>query len=1053
MGLWANLKRLMRTRDYYASVVRPTEEQHRDYNTKYALGDLAKRYSKYVKVAALRNAQAVAGLKLRVCREEKTRGRKVFKTTRLAPSEVRRIARGAWTRKSIDTERAYEEINDPSHPLVALLEKVNPEWNGYELIEATQLMMGLTGNFFWFDAPGAGGLPSEIWPMWPQFMDIKPSVNGLVEKYIWGRGTECMKEYEPEQITAFRNPSPFGNPWWGVGDLYACVTEADLSSSFSQAALTMVDRGAQPGLIINVPGWSEGERRQLEMALMRKADGGRNAGRSLVLSMPKDTLIQNWEMKTAEAGLFAGQSEQRARDIIAACFDMPVGLLNMEEKSLANGKVVAPLWQLYGVAPRARRIEDKINDSKFLQKFRDALGDQSLFVSFDNPIQEDESENVDFVERLYPIGVMKLDEARTKVGLEPVGGEDGDAFYQPVGPLDPNPDDDEEGAMESDGLRGEKPRNDDAKAVTVVVNYPPPLEAKAASSPAAHGAPSKAVAPCADSTCGHEHATDTKAILTTKDIPDVPDGPPRPLVSLLAAELSSAYLRVAPSIVAGMGTTGAATFTAIRDIVEDSGLPTMLVTDVAGAARPLFKDGWEKAFEGVTIPTPRVSGSFDLTNEFARESFGGYTVRLSRSITDTTARALTTAIEDGVARGATIPQLVEDVKQVMSDLSDYAAERIARTEASRAYTAGRIASWKESGIVVARKWRLSGNPCPMCVAAEEQFKSVPLDRPMVPLGGVFVWKDAKGAERRTTMDFAPVEGGDIHPQCVLGDSSINAGTVLAATRATYSGPVVEIRTASGRVLAITPNHPVLTASGFVPAKLLNQGDDLVCSEHRNGPLSSGPDNDNVPATAAQVFDSLAVSGGVSSRAVPHSPEHLHGDGLFIDGKIDVVATDGLLRGGADPDIFEMVCEDCFCNRRAELQSLSGCGDLDTMLAGLRLAAYGGIGGGGVHPVLVGSSSGRHQAVGLDDPTGNETSLRESSSNDLSGNSEPIRKSVARLTGKVCFDKVVGIEVRELSAHVYNFSTMSGAYICNGVIVHNCRCTIEAIFTDEVANAV
>jgi hypothetical protein len=766
MGLWDRLKRLMRTGDYYASVVRPTEEEHRDYNTKYALGDLVKRYSKYVKVASLRNAQAVASLKLMVCREERRGVRKVFSTKRLPGEEVRRIAKSGYTSKSIDDERKYEEITDPDFPVVKLLNKVNPEWNGYELIESTQLMLGLTGNMFWFDAPGPGGLPAEIWPMWPQFMDIKPTVDGLVETYIWGRGTECMREFPPDQITPFRNPNPFGNPWWGVGDLYACVMEADLSSSFSQTALTMIDRGAQPGLIVNVPGWNEQERRQLEIALNRKADGGKNAGRSLVTSLPKDTVFERWEMSTKEAGMFAGTSEQRARDIIAACFDIPVGLLNMEERSLANGKVVIPHWQKLGIAPRAKRIEDKINDSTFMRKFRKLLNDPTLFVAFANPVDEDEEANVAYVKDMWPVGLMRKNEARVKIGLEPIEGAEGEEFYTAVKPVDPNaPEDNAE--MESDGIRAEKPDNDDKKALTVVVNVPgnaAPLtlpisdatlrSAQADEAKTAHSA--CAFYDCCEST--------TKAILT-KDIPDEPDGPPRPLVAALAAELAAAYLRSTPSIIAGLANAASFTAEAVKNIVEDSGLPTMLVTDVAQAARPLFGDGWQKAFEGVTMPISRVVGSFDITNEFARESFQGYTVRLSRSVTDTTAKALTTAIEEGVARGADLSQLTADVRTVMDDLSGYAAERIARTEASRAYTAGRMTAWKASGVVTARKWRLSGNPCPMCVAAEQQFKNVPLDEPCVPLGGVFKWKDAKGVTKSTTMDFAAVQGGDIHPNC------------------------------------------------------------------------------------------------------------------------------------------------------------------------------------------------------------------------------------------------------------------------------------------------
>jgi len=815
-------KKLARTGDYYSALVRPTEADHRDYNTRYLLGDLVKRYNKYVKVAALRNAQAVAGLKLKVCREVKPNCAKVFRTKRVNAKQMDWFASGAYGSKAVDTAKEYEEIIDQDHPVVSVLTKVNPEMNGYELIESTQLLLGLTGNYFWFMSPGPNGYPTEIWPMYPQFMDIVPRIDGIVEKYVWGRGTECMREFEPRQIVPFRNPNPFGNPWWGVGDLYSCVTEADLSTSFSAAALTMMDRGAQPGLIINAPGMDEGQRRQLEAALARKADGGRNAGRSLVLSLPKDAVFQNWEMGSKEAGVFAGTSEQRARDIIAACFDMPVGLLNMEEKSLANGKVVAPLWQMYGVAPRAQRLQDTINE-RVMPAFHAALGDRSLFVTFESPIKEDEDAIVKQQVSLYTATLITRNEARKALGLEPV--DDGDSFA-PDKNAQPDGEDLESDSLEAFGVEvpadvnvqgtamnggqitgladlaervasGQLPvESASALAAASFPMIPPEMiaaifnplrnftpevtpeqQAKIEAAkkpvpslaPGAGGAAKTAAPPCAGS-CEHDHHDSTiKVILSkpdaTKAVPEqAEDGPPRPLVVTLASELAAAYMRSTPSIIAGLTTRGFMGSSVI-DVVEDSGLPTMLVTDVAEAAKPLFADGWQRAFEGITIPTPQVVGSFDITNEFARESFQGYTVRLARSVTDTTARALTDTIEEGVARGASVPELTESVKQVMDDLSWYAAERIARTEASRAYTAGRITQWKSSGIVEARKWRLSGDPCPMCLAAEQQFKSVPLDEPMVARGGVFKWLDAKGVEKTTTMDFAAVEGGDIHPNC------------------------------------------------------------------------------------------------------------------------------------------------------------------------------------------------------------------------------------------------------------------------------------------------
>ena len=96
-------KRMATTREYFGSLVRPTENDQQDRNTKYLLGDLVKRYSKYVKVASLRNAQAVAILKIKVCREKRSDRRKVFRTKDVSQTDLKWFGRSGYVSKAIAT--------------------------------------------------------------------------------------------------------------------------------------------------------------------------------------------------------------------------------------------------------------------------------------------------------------------------------------------------------------------------------------------------------------------------------------------------------------------------------------------------------------------------------------------------------------------------------------------------------------------------------------------------------------------------------------------------------------------------------------------------------------------------------------------------------------------------------------------------------------------------------------------------------------------------------------------------------------------------------------
>ena len=69
-----------------------------------------------------------------------------------------------------------------------------------------------------------------------------------------------------------------------------------------------------------------------------------------------------------------------------------------------------------------------------------------------------------------------------------------------------------------------------------------------------------------------------------------------------------------------------------------------------------------------------------------------------------------------------------------------------------------------------------------------------------------------------------------------------------------------------------------------------------------------------------------------------------------------------------------------------------------------------------------------------------TSFSKHSSDDLDTYAKTARKVLNGLaTGDVFTDKVVSIDIRYFSGHVYNLETKNEYYIGGGIINHNCRC--------------
>lgn len=103
--------------------------------------------------------------------------------------------------------------------------------------------------------------------------------------------------------------------------------------------------------------------------------------------------------------------------------------------------------------------------------------------------------------------------------------------------------------------------------------------------------------------------------------------------------------------------------------------------------------------------------------------------------------------------------------------------------------------------------------------------------------------------------------GMVHPTCVPGDTKIWGSSILGATRRWYEGHMVTVVTKTGHRLTITPNHQVLTAKGWVAASLLNEGDDVVCGVLGDpSPADDGCPHDNdVHPSIEDVFDALSVT--------------------------------------------------------------------------------------------------------------------------------------------------------------------------------------------------
>lgn len=421
--------------------------------------------------------------------------------------------------------------------------------------------------------------------------------------------------------------------------------------------------------------------------------------------------------------------------------------------------------------------------------------------------------------------------------------------------------------------------------------------------------------------------------------------------------------------------------------------------------------------------------SVDLSTSYLEATFPGRAGTPSELIpADAAARLFDPADRIGrlIANGATFDEATVAARQVVDDLGHDTAFRSARE--SLADAAPPRTLWQR---------RVTGSSCRWCLSlASATFPSA------------------------ASATFG-------HTHCVIGSTVTHATATRSLSRRWYAGEFIVIRTSAGDELTITPNHPVLTNRGWVPAGLLTEADDVVrCTSIKRDPVVV-PDEDDVPTSVEDRFRSAMVGGLV---AVPFASEDFHGDAG--DGEVHVVPANGNLSMGAQSPLSQHGQELALAGRRwtgvylsglcslhqhALLDSLPtdgivGLGDLGLPFLGRHL-------GGPVLPGLrpapyLGSAIHQHPPQGN---AGDAVGLRQGQlalpvsvpGYEVVGGGQQTSpdsgvRLLRRLAGRVSLDRIATLHRVNLACHVYNLSTDDGWYAADNIVVHNCDCLPQPV---------
>ncbi len=386
--------------------------------------------------------------------------------------------------------------------------------------------------------------------------------------------------------------------------------------------------------------------------------------------------------------------------------------------------------------------------------------------------------------------------------------------------------------------------------------------------------------------------------------------------------------------------------------------------------------------------------------------------------------SLTRITLDGVAQGRGYKALTKDIRQLLGGPGfQQRAELIARSELANAYVQAQKQYAQAGGYRYVR-WIAVGDErtCATCGSRS---------------GRIFRTDEVSGTA---------------HPRCVLPDTPVSPGLTAGAMRSMYRGDVVSVTLQDGQVFTVTANHPMLTARGIVKASALRDGDQLL-KERLTGDLGGvfpGPDFNQGPAAAEDVFAAFAGSCGVTTSRVPATAMDLHGDGASLEADVDVVRAQGLLQYRLASPVHQGVEQGQHERPRPVFHPFSGVGDLDALRLCLNAASRGLVGWRDHGLTLLRGGLRPAEQHGLATAAWRDPQLSESPGDSPTVDTELLSDSLDALAGHVALVNVVQIKIAAYHGPVYTFDTMAGVYpVSVGIMTGNCRCVLSAVPNEAV----
>ena len=236
--------------------------------------------------------------------------------------------------------REREEVFD--HPMRSILKRANPDQSFNALMQAQTAYLVMNGNCY-FERVGAttgprGNVPKELFPHRPDRMKIlvNPST-GAITGYEYSMGGAKTAKWVRDQISGrcdilhIKNFHPT-NDFYGAGNTEPTAREIDTANEMTSWNKGLLQNEARPGMVFSVKGFlTDQQAQRLKTQLKEHAEGGRNAGKTLILEGEGGVDAKPYAWSPAELDYIEGGRELARR--IAYGYGVPPQMVGIAHES------------------------------------------------------------------------------------------------------------------------------------------------------------------------------------------------------------------------------------------------------------------------------------------------------------------------------------------------------------------------------------------------------------------------------------------------------------------------------------------------------------------------------------------------------------------------------------------------------------------------------------------------------------------------------------------------------------------------------------------------